>query len=88
MMLMPRRDYDLFGDDFFGDDFFKPEKNTLMKTDIKETDNSYILDKYDNGSIVKYDKTGKVVKTSSQKYSGNDINQQNVSYKSPPFIFR
>ena len=44
MMLMPRRDYDLFGDDFFGDDFFKPEKNTLMKTDIKETDNSYILD--------------------------------------------
>ena len=29
--------------DFFGDDFFKPEKNALMKTDIKETDNSYIL---------------------------------------------
>lgn len=44
MMLMPRRDFDLFGDDFFKDDFFKPEKNNLMKTDIKETDNSYILD--------------------------------------------
>ena len=44
MMLMPRRDFDLFGDDFFKDDFFKGEKNNLMKTDIKETDNSYILD--------------------------------------------
>ena len=44
MMLMPRRDFDLFGDDFFRDDFFKGEKNNLMKTDIKETDNSYILD--------------------------------------------
>lgn len=44
MMLMPRRDFDLFGDDFFRDDFFKSEKNNLMKTDIKETENSYILD--------------------------------------------
>ena len=44
MMLMPRRDFDLFGDDFFRDDFFKGEKNNLMKTDIKETDNNYILD--------------------------------------------
>ena len=44
MMLMPRRDFDLFGDDFFRDDFFKPEKSNLMKTDIKETEDSYILD--------------------------------------------
>lgn len=47
MMLMPRRDFDLFGDDFFNNDFFTPkEKNTLnlMKTDIKETDKSYLLD--------------------------------------------
>ena len=43
MMLMPRRDFDLFGDDFFRDDFFK-EKNNLMKTDITETEDSYILD--------------------------------------------
>ena len=43
MMLMPRRDFDLFGDDFFRDDFFKSEKNNLMKTDIKETEDSYIL---------------------------------------------
>ena len=41
MMLMPR----VFDDDFFRDDFFKgPEKNMLMKTDIKETENSFLLD--------------------------------------------
>ena len=44
MMLMPRRDFDLF-DDFFKDDFFKgTEEKSIMKTDIRETDNSFILD--------------------------------------------
>ena len=46
MMLVPRRDFDLF-DDFFNDPFFKGgERHThpLMKTDIKETDDSYIID--------------------------------------------
>ena len=44
MMLMPRRDFDVF-DDLFKDDFFKgKEKTNLMKTDIRETDNSFILD--------------------------------------------
>ena len=44
MMLMPRRDFDVF-DDLFKDDFFKgKEKANLMKTDIRETDNSFILD--------------------------------------------
>ncbi|MBE6160856.1 MAG: Hsp20/alpha crystallin family protein [Firmicutes bacterium] len=45
MMLMPKRnDFDLF-DNFFGDDmFFNSKKNNLMKTDIKETKNSYIID--------------------------------------------
>ena len=44
MMLMPRRDFDVF-DDLFKDDFFKgKEKSNLMKTDIRETDNSFILD--------------------------------------------
>jgi len=45
-MLMPRRDFDLF-DDFFRDDFFKgKEKNNfnLMKTDIRESENNFILD--------------------------------------------
>ena len=46
MMLMPRRDFDLFDDDFFRDDFFpgKDKNYNLMKTDIKETEKSYILD--------------------------------------------
>ena len=45
MMLMPRRnDFDLF-DNFFDDDmFFSSKKNNLMKTDIKETKNSYVID--------------------------------------------
>ncbi len=42
MMLVPRRNnFDVF-DDFFGDSFFK-ENNKMMKTDIKEHDNSYEL---------------------------------------------
>ena len=41
-MLVPRRNnFDVF-DDFFGDSFFK-ENNKMMKTDIKEHDNSYEL---------------------------------------------
>ena len=46
MMLVPRKDFDVF-DDFFDDPFFRNEKrptvHPLMKTDIKETDNSYII---------------------------------------------
>ena len=41
MMLMPRRNFDLFDDDFFRDDFFNAKgKNNynLMKTDIQEKD--------------------------------------------------
>lgn len=43
MMLMPK----IFDDDFFRDDFFdrKDRMNyNLMKTDIKEDDNSYLLE--------------------------------------------
>ena len=45
MMIVPRRNYDLF-DDFFDDPFFKPEKHPMpmMKTDIREGDNNYIID--------------------------------------------
>lgn len=44
MMLIPRRsNLDLL-DDFFGDDFFTPRQTNLMKTDIKEKNNNYIIE--------------------------------------------
>ena len=44
MMLRPRRnDFDLF-DDFFRDDFFNKKQNNLMKTDIKEVNDKYIIE--------------------------------------------
>ena len=44
MMLVPRRNnFDLFGD-FFDDDFFIKRDKNLMKTDIKETKDQYIID--------------------------------------------
>ena len=56
MMLMPRRnDFDLF-DEMFNDPFFtrKPEVK-LMKTDIREKDNAYLVDidlpGYEKGDI-------------------------------------
>ena len=44
-MLVPRNNsFDLF-DDFFDHDFMPPKKErNLMKTDIKETKNAYLLD--------------------------------------------
>ena len=44
MMLMPRRNnFDLF-DDFFRDDFFSKKESNLMKTDIKESKDKYIIE--------------------------------------------
>lgn len=46
MMLVPRRNMDLF-DDFFDDSFFKKNESVehpMMKTDVRELDNSYIID--------------------------------------------
>ena len=43
MMLMPRRDFDLF-DNFFDDDLFTRKTNTLMKTDIKEKKDKYLVE--------------------------------------------
>lgn len=43
MMLVPRRKYDFF-DDFFKDPFFDNQENKIMKTDIKENENSYQLE--------------------------------------------
>ncbi len=44
MMLVPRRNsFDLF-DDFFEDDFFPKYEKNLMKTDIREKKDKYIID--------------------------------------------
>lgn len=41
MMLMPRRDFDLFDNFFRDDDFFTKRQNNLMKTDVKEMKDKY-----------------------------------------------
>lgn len=41
MMLMPRRDFDLFDNFFRDDDFFTKRQNNLMKTDVKELSDKY-----------------------------------------------
>lgn len=43
MMLVPRRNFDLF-DDFFDDNFFNKKEKNLMKTDIKETKDKYTIE--------------------------------------------
>ena len=44
MMLVPRRnEFDLF-DDFIDDTFFTRKEKNLMKTDIRETKDKYLLD--------------------------------------------
>lgn len=44
MTLMPRKDsLDLF-DDFFGGNFLSKFDTNMMRTDIRENDNSYIID--------------------------------------------
>ncbi len=48
MMIVPRKNFDLF-DEFFDDPFFHkedkhPHPMAMMKTDVRENDNSYIID--------------------------------------------
>ena len=46
MMMIPRRknEFDLFDDFFRGDDFFSRREQSLMKTDIKEKGDNYIIE--------------------------------------------
>ena len=46
MMMIPRRrnEFDLFDDFFRGDDFFPRREQSLMKTDIKEKGDKYIIE--------------------------------------------
>ena len=44
MMLVPRKRFDLFDDFFNDDDFFTRRQVNLMKTDIREKKDKYIID--------------------------------------------
>jgi len=46
MMMIPRRknEFDLFDDFFRGDDFFPRRESSIMKTDIKEKKDKYIIE--------------------------------------------
>ena len=44
MMLVPRKKFDLFDDFFNDDDFFPRRQPNLMKTDIREKKDKYIID--------------------------------------------
>ena len=46
MMMIPRKrnDFDLFNDFFGGDDFFTRRESAIMKTDIKELKDKYIIE--------------------------------------------
>lgn len=46
MMMIPRRrnEFDLFKDFFEGDDFFPRRESSIMKTDIKEKKDKYIIE--------------------------------------------
>lgn len=46
MMIVPRRnrEFDLFDDFFKEDDFFSRKQSSLMKTDIKEKKDKYVID--------------------------------------------
>jgi len=43
MMLVPRRNFDLF-DEFFDDNFFNKKEKNFMKTDIKEKKDRYTIE--------------------------------------------
>lgn len=42
MMMIPRKDYDFLAD-LFTDPFFSKNESKVMKTDIKETDDKYLI---------------------------------------------
>ena len=44
MMLVPRKRFDLFDDLFNDDDFFSRKQPSLMKTDIREKKDKYLID--------------------------------------------
>lgn len=83
MRLVPRRNsFDLL-DNFFDDDFFARRDHGLMKTDIKETDNKYIIEMdlpgYSKDNINLSLKDGYLeVNAKVEKENNNDENERYV----------
>lgn len=74
MLLPSRRDFDLF-DDLFKDPFFKNETK-IMKTDIKENENNYVIDidlpGYDKENIKVEIEDGYLLVSASQSVNNDD----------------
>ena len=82
MMLVPRNNFDLF-DDIFGDPFFRKNENKIMKTDIIERDNSYVID-IDlpgfNKEDIKIDVTDGYLTINAKMSSSNKENDKKEKY--------
>ncbi len=82
MMLVPRRNFNIF-DDFFEDPFFNSHENKIMKTDIKEHDDKYelIVDLpgFDKNDIKMHIEDGYLV-INAKTNTNNDEKDENGKY--------
>ena len=83
MMLVPNRDFYLF-DDIFGDPFFRKSESKMMKTDIREDKDNYVIDnngmQIDNytdqiNSLINPAKKWESFGFYAQTINGNDISE-------------
>ena len=74
MMMIPRRrDFDLFGD-MFRDPFFTDDESKIMKTDIKEKKDKYIIDI----DLPGYEKENIKIQKNYYKKYGKKINKKYI----------
>ena len=84
MMMIPRRrnEFDLFDDFFKGDDFFTRREHSIMKTDIREKGDNYIIEMdlpgYEKENINLELKDGYL--TVSAKVEKNNSSDENERY--------
>ena len=82
MMVVPRRNFNIF-DDFFEDPFFNSHENKIMKTDIKEHDDKYelIVDLpgFDKNDIKMHIEDGYLV-INAKTNTNNDEKDENGKY--------
>ena len=86
MRLVPRRNSFELLDNFFDDDFFQKRNNSIMKTDIKETDNEFIIEMdlpgYSKDNINLSLKDGYLkVHAKVEKENNNDENEKYICHE-------